>query len=148
MPVHHYTYSFLLRFIPIYKDSFMAFLVSHVFPFRIGRSLIWDCNCVDTYAAFHLMGAAFEPGSGAGEAQMRKWLKYERLGDAYIFDPVAIETTGDYGPSTTLILKLIGRHLVELTGKPRESVWLQQRLVLAILRDNAHSIISAGKRRF
>ena len=36
------------------------------FPFRNGRSLVWDCTCVDTYAAFHLMGAAFEPGLAAG----------------------------------------------------------------------------------
>ena len=93
-----------------------------VFPFRNGRSLVWNCTCVDTYAASHLMGAAFEPGSAAGEAEMRKRQKYERLGDAYIFEPVAIETTGVYGPSTTVILKLIGRRLVELTGKPRESV--------------------------
>ena len=63
----------------------------------------------------HLMGAAFEPGSAAGEAEMRKRQKYERLGDAYIFEPVAIKTTGVY--------KLIGRRLVELTGEPRESVW-------------------------
>ena len=39
------------------------------------------------------MGAAFEPGSAAGEAEMRKRQKYERLGDTYIFEPVAIETT-------------------------------------------------------
>ena len=96
----------------------------------------------------HLMGAAFEPGSAAGEAEMRKRLKYERLGDAYIFEPVAIKTTGVYGPSTTVILKLIGRRLVELTGEPRESVWLKQRLALAVLRGNASSILSAGRKRF
>ena len=53
-----------------------------VFPFHNGRSLVWDCTCVDTFAASHLMGAAFEPGSAAGEEEMRKRLKYERLGDA------------------------------------------------------------------
>ena len=95
-----------------------------------------------------IMGAAFEPGSAAGEAEMRKRQKYERLDDAYIFEPVAIETTGVYGHSTTVILKLIGRRLVELTGEPRESVWLKQRLVLAVLRGNASSIVSAGRERF
>ena len=77
---------------------------------------------MDTYAASHLMGATFEPGSAAGEAEMRKRLKYERLGEAYFFEPVAIKTTGVYGPSTPVILKLIVRRLVELTGEPRESV--------------------------
>ena len=105
------------------------------------------CTCVDTYAASDLMGAAFEPGSAVGEAEMRKHLKYERLGDAYIFEPVAIETTAVYGPSTTVILKLIGRRLAELTAEQRESVWLQQRLALAALRGNASSILSAGRER-
>ena len=40
-----------------------------VFPFRNGRSLVWDCTCVHTYAASHLMGAAFEPGSAGGARQ-------------------------------------------------------------------------------
>ena len=119
-----------------------------VFPFRNGRSLVWDCTCVDTYAASHLIGAAFEPGSAGGEAEMRKRLKYERLDDAYIFEAVAIETTGVYRPSTTVILKLIDRRLVELTGEPRESVWIKQRQALAVLRGNASSILSAGRERF
>ena len=79
---------------------------------------------------------------------MRKRLEYERLSDAYIFEPVAIETTGVYGPSTTVILKLIGRRLVELTGEPRESVWLKQRLALTVPRGNASNILSAGRERF
>ena len=103
---------------------------------------------MDTYAASHLTGASFEPGSAAGEAEMRKRLKYERLGDAYIFEPVAIETTGVYGPSTTVILKLIDHRLVELTGELRESVWLKQRLALVVMRGNASSILSVGRERF
>ena len=96
----------------------------------------------------HLMGTAFGLGSAAGEAEISKCLKYERPGNAYIFEHVAIETTGVYGPSTNVILKLIGRRLVELTGEPRESVWLKQRLALAVLRGNASSILSAGRERF
>ena len=103
---------------------------------------------MDTYAASHLMGAAFEPGWVAGEAEMRKRLKYERLGDAYIFEPVAIETTCVYGPSTTVILKLIGRRLLELMVEPRESMWQKQRLALPVLKGNAFSILSAGRERF
>ena len=105
-----------------------------VFPFRNGRSLVWDCTYVETYAAFHLMGAAFEPGQAAGEAEKRKRLKYERLGDACLFEPAAIEFMGVYWPSTSVILNLTDRRLVELTGEPRKSVWLQQRLALADLR--------------
>ena len=78
-----------------------------VFPFCNGRSLVWDCNCVDMYAASHLMhmmGAVFKPGTAAGKAEIHKRLKYERLGDSFIFESVAIETTGVYGPSTTVIL--------------------------------------------
>ena len=97
-----------------------------VFPFRNGRSLVWDCTCVDTYAASHLMGAAFEPGSAAGEAEMRKRQKYERLVDAYIFEPVAIETTGVYGPSTTVILKFTGSIPARTTIKKKLMMLLEK----------------------
>ena len=31
-----------------------------VFPFSKGRSLVWDCTCVDTFAETHLAGAVTE----------------------------------------------------------------------------------------
>ena len=33
-----------------------------VFPFSCGKSLVWDCTCVDTFAESHLVSSAVEAG--------------------------------------------------------------------------------------
>ena len=119
-----------------------------VFPFSRGRSLVWDCTCVDTFAESHLVSSAIEAGSAAAGAEVRKRCKYAGLVGAYQFEPIAVETTGVYGVSTGLVLRAIGRRLVEVTGEPRESGWFLQNLALAVQRGNAFSILSAGRERF
>ena len=50
--------------------------------------------------------------------------------------------------STGVIIRAIGRRLVEATGDPREGSWFRQNLAIAIQRGNAFSILSAGRERF
>ena len=115
-----------------------------IFPFKNGKSLCWDSTCVDTYAETHLIGSAISAGSAATEAETRKRRKYGALLQQFLFEPIALETSGVYGESTARIVKEIGRRLVETTGESRESLWFQQRLGLAVQRGNAFSILSAG----
>lgn len=119
-----------------------------VFPFSRGRSLVWDCTCVDTYAESHLNQSAVEAGSAARAAEDRKRRKYATLAGAHQFEPIAVETTGVYGATTGLILRAIGRRISETTGEPREAVWFYQNLGIAIQRGNAFSILSAGRESF
>ena len=49
---------------------------------------------------------------------------------------------GVYDESTGVILRAIGRRLVEATGEPREANWFRQNLVIAVQRGNAFSIRS------
>ena len=65
-----------------------------VFPFSQGRSLVWDCTCVDTFAGSHLAKSATGAGSIANEAEDRKQRKYSGLSATYRFEPIAIETSG------------------------------------------------------
>ena len=115
-----------------------------VFPFGGDRSLVYDCTCVDTFAGVHLNRSAMEAGTAANSAEERKRLKYAALAEAHQFQPIAIETMGVYGESTGVILRAIGRRLVEATGKPREVKWFRQNLAIAIQRGNAFSILSAA----
>ena len=55
---------------------------------------------------------------------------------------------GVYGKSIGVILRAIGRRLVEATGKQREANWFRQNLAIAVQRGNAFSILSAGRERF
>ena len=116
-----------------------------VFPFSRGRSLVWDCTCVDTFAGVHLIRQAVEAGAAAGVAEERKRRKYAALAEAHQFEPIAVETMGVYGTSTGHILRAIGRRLVEATG---EATWFHKNLGIAIQRGNAFSILSAGRESF
>ena len=119
-----------------------------VFPFSGGTSLVWDCKCVDTFAGVHLNRSAMEVDTAANSAEERKRRKYAALAEAHEFESIAVETMGVYGESTGVILKPIGRRLVEATGEPREVNWFRQNLAIAIQRGNAFSILSAGSERF
>ena len=63
-----------------------------------------------------------EAGIAANNAEERKRHKYAALAEAYQFEPIiAVETMGVYGESTGVIIRAIGRRLVEATGDPREA---------------------------
>ena len=82
-----------------------------VFPFSGGRSLVWDCTCVDTFAGVHLNRSAMEAGIAANSAEERKRRKYAALAEAHQFEPIVVETMGVYGESTGVIIRVIGRRL-------------------------------------
>ena len=87
-----------------------------VFPFSGGRSLVWDFTCVDTFAGVHLNRSAMEAGTAANSPEERKRRKYAALVEAHQFEPIEVETMGVYGESTGVIVRAIGRRLVEATG--------------------------------
>ena len=89
-----------------------------------------------------------EAGIVANSAEERKRRKYAALAEAYQFEPIAVETMGVYGESTGVIIRAIGRRLVEVTGEPREANWFHQNLAIAIQQGNAFSILSAIRDRF
>ena len=116
-----------------------------VFPFSRGRSLCWDATCVDTFAESYLNDSAIAPGRAARCAEESKRRKYAALEGRYRFEPLAIETSGVFGESTAAVLTEIGRRISGVTGEPRETVWLKQRIGLAVQRGNAFSILAAAR---
>ena len=115
------------------------------FPFSGGRSLIWDCTCVDAFAGGLLNRLAMEAGSAVNSAKERKCRKYAALAEAHQFEPIAVETIGVDGESTGVILRAMGYRLVEATGEPREANWFRQSLAIAVQRDNVFNILLAGR---
>ena len=89
-----------------------------------------------------------EAGTAPNSTEERKLCKYAVLAEAHQFEPIAVVTMGVYGGSTGVILRAIGRRLVEATGEPREANWFRRNLAIAIQRGNAFSILSAGRGRF
>ena len=117
-----------------------------IFPYSRGRSLVWDATCVDSFAPSNVIRSAIEPSSAAAAAERAKRVKYSARDERYLFEPVALETTCVFGPSTLKIVKDLGRRLREATGEPRETMWLKQRLGMAVLRGNAFSVLAAAGR--
>ena len=72
--------------------------------------------------------------------------KYAPLTDRFHFVPVAVETSGVFGPKTLSFLRKLGALTNAWVDYPKESMYLFQRLSLAIVRGNAHAILSAGRR--
>ena len=112
-----------------------------LFPFSMGRCLVWDATCVNTYADSRLASATVKAGAAAGDAEAEKRRKYADLARRFRFEPVAFETSGSCGPSTAKLLREIGAQVSAVSGERRETEWLLQRCSIAVVRGNAASIL-------
>ena len=114
-------------------------------PLSRGKCLIWDSNCVDSFSASALALTATEPGSASRSAEVRKNLKYEGLCDRYIFQAIAIESSGVFGRDTNIFISRLGHLITLISGERREADFQRQRLSLATVRGNAQSATQAGR---
>ena len=111
-------------------------------PWKCGQLLVWDAMCPDTsYSTI----AAHQVGAVAQQAEDRKMRKYKHLDSCYFFTPVAIETSGVFGPKTTEFLKELGYRLRQVPGEANSFAYLTQRLSVAIQHGNAASVLGTIK---
>ncbi len=59
----------------------------------------------------------------------------------HTFTPVAIETSGVFGPQSMVFLRDLGRRLTQVTGKVRSTTYLIQRLSVAVQPGNSTSVL-------
>ena len=81
-------------------------------------------------------------GSAAAGAEKSKILKYYDLNAGVDFIPFAIETFGVWGEQAMSLVTEIGRRISEVTHDPRSTIFLRQRLSVAVQRGNAGCIIA------
>ena len=93
------------------------------FPFSQGKAICWDATCVNTFSECYVNDTATEAGLAAEKTEKYKRTKYHRLVGNFRIEPVAIETTGAFGPSTRNIVNEIGKSISEKTGEKRESLF-------------------------
>ena len=103
----------------------------------MGRSLIWDATVTDTLAASYLPSTSATAAGAAELAADRKCAKYNTLAQTYHFVPLAFETLGPINTSGLLFIAELGRCLSRITGDPRETCYLFQRIAIIIQRFNA-----------
>eukprot|EP00731_Ephydatia_muelleri_P026828 Em0018g928a len=116
-----------------------------IVPWKCGQLLVWDATCPDTFAPSYSTIAAHQVGAVAQQAEDRKMQKYKHLDSCYFFTPVAIETSGVFGPKTTEFLKELGHRLRQVSGEANSFAYLAQRLSVAIQRGNAASVLGTIK---
>ena len=115
-----------------------------VMPWKSGRVLVWDATCPDTFAPSHLQLATREAGAVADQAERRKIVKYIELAATHHFIPVAIESTGVFGPQAHAFFRKLGRRIKEETGEPLSLHYLYQRIAVAIQRGNAAAVLGTS----
>ena len=73
-------------------------------------------------------------------AEKAKTDKYALFGSSHYFVPVAIETSGVFGPEAISFIKELGRRIWALTGEPCSLQFLMQGIVVAVQRGNAAAV--------
>ena len=89
---------------------------------------------VESLAPSYLSATSLLPGLAAEEAATRKSSKYSAIMLTHIFVPVAVETLGPVNAEELRFLDQIGDRLSAVTGDPRESSFLYQRLSVLVQR--------------
>ena len=112
-----------------------------VVPWRRGKLLVWDATCPDTFAPSYSALATIEAGAVAAKAEAGKCQIYSHLDPNHLFEPVAIETSGAFGPSTRVFLEELGGRLKRVMGEANARSYLYQRLSMAVQRGNVASIM-------
>jgi hypothetical protein len=110
-------------------------------PWRRGRCPAWDATCPDTFAQSHLQASSNQSGSAASAAELKKIQKYSDIIAGVDFKPLAIETSGVWGEQTLDFIKEVGRRIAAVTHEPRSTVFLRQRLSVAVQRGNAYCVL-------
>jgi len=109
-----------------------------------GRCLAWDATCPNTYAQYVLANSR-KVDSAATEAELKKLQKYQEISAGVGFIPVAIESSGVWGQNAMELVSEIGRRLTEVSHEPRSTLFLRQRLAVAVQRGNEQVVCSLNK---
>ena len=95
--------------------------------------------CHGSYCAAAISSA----GAVAAGAEMRKLAKYDSLATYHTFVPVAIESLGVIGTLSMAFLKDVSRRIRQRTGEVKAHQYLLQRLLVAVQRGNAISVMGS-----
>ena len=112
-----------------------------ILPWRGGRALVWDVTCPDTFAPSHVALASREAGSVASQAEQLKNRKYTELLASHHFTPIAIETSGVFGPEAAAFLRDLGHRLRAQTDDPLSYSFMVQQVAVAVQRGNAAAVL-------
>ena len=115
-----------------------------IMPWKNVRTMVWDATCPDTFAPSHVAHAAREAGMVANQAERNKCQKYALLCTSHHFVPIAIETSGVFGPESASFFGELGRRIRSETGEPRSLQFLLQGISVAVQQGNAAAVLGTA----
>jgi len=104
--------------------------------------MAWDVTVPDTYAEWHIDQTAREACSAANKAAANKIVKYGALSASHIFLSVAVEAAGTWNQSAIVLIQEIGRRITAVTEDTTQTVFLFQRLSIALQSGNAVAFLA------
>ena len=111
-------------------------------PWSRGQMLVWDATCSDTLAPSYLDRSSLKSGSVAELAASNKHRKYKALLEQnYLILPFAVETLGVWCSEAIGFIKKLGKMITQATGEKNSTLYLKQRISLAIQRNNAARVM-------
>ncbi|KAL5463170.1 hypothetical protein EMCRGX_G032047 [Ephydatia muelleri] len=96
--------------------------------------LIWDVTCLDTFATSYEMQAMSEARAVAALAERKKKIKYAAIAQTHLFYPIAIKTSGVFGPDAYDILCDLARQIKATSNKPNLTAYLFQQISVVVQR--------------
>ena len=108
-------------------------------PWARGKPMAWNVRVPDTYAESHIDQTARETCSAVNNAATNKIGAFSA---SHIFLPMAVETAGTWNQSAIELIREIGRRITAVTEDTRETVFLFQRLAIALQRGNAVAFLA------
>jgi hypothetical protein len=112
-------------------------------PWARGKCLTWDATTPDTLANSHLPSTRSQAGAAAAHSSSLKDVKYSAFTPTHLFVPVAVETLGPWNMEGLAFIRELGRRTALITGDPRETSFLLQRVSMAVQLGNAASIVGS-----
>ena len=114
-------------------------------PWQCGIAITWDVPIPDTLAQSHFPKTSCVSGAAAENASLRKIALYTGVRQRYDFVAIAVETLGPMNEVGINFLLEIGRRLSSISGDPRETSFLHQRVSVTLQRCNANAFRGSFK---
>lgn len=112
-----------------------------IFPWKQGKSLVWDATCTDTMAPSYVSQTSKTAGAQANNAEKNKERKYKTIIASHVFLGFAVETMGPFSDGTLRFVNELGKLLNIASGDARSKSFFIQRIGIEIQRGNSAHIL-------
>ena len=90
-----------------------------------------------------MASTSVQAGSAAATAEVNKRTKYSDLRQSIEFVPIALETSGVWGREGRALIRELGRRIAIAQHDTRSTMFLLQRISIAVQRGNAECILAS-----